>query len=157
MERSFRQYIGALDPLLKRLTGMQPVTIATLPKDAPDQCIYLFSEGGRHLYVGRTKRQSLRQRLHQHSADSSRHHDAPFAFKLAREATGNVRASYKPKGSRKALAADPKFKKAFANGKARVRNMELRYVAVEDSLMQTLLEIYAAFVLKTPYNDFDTH
>src|SRR6202035_2589824 len=36
------------------------VTIATVPKDAPSECIYLFSEGPRHLYVGRTRH--LRQR-----------------------------------------------------------------------------------------------
>ena len=35
--------------------------------------------------------------------------------------------------------------------------MELRYVEEADPLRQTLLEIYVAVALKTPYNDFDTH
>jgi len=35
--------------------------------------------------------------------------------------------------------------------------MELGYVEEVDALRQTLLEIYVAVVLKTPYNDFDTH
>ena len=35
--------------------------------------------------------------------------------------------------------------------------MELRFVEESEPLRQTLLEIYVAVVLKTPYNDFDTH
>jgi hypothetical protein len=79
-----------------------------------------------------------------------------FAFRLAREATGHVEASYRSEGSRAALAADPEFAAAFSKAKTRVREMELRYVEEVDSLRQTLLEIYAAVVLKTAYNDFDT-
>ena len=84
---SFVHYLESLHPLFERLIDMQPVTIATLPKDAPHQCIYLFSEAGRHLYVGRTHRQSLRKRLRQHSTESAQHNQAVFAFKLAREMT----------------------------------------------------------------------
>jgi hypothetical protein len=35
--------------------------------------------------------------------------------------------------------------------------MELRYIEENNPLRQALLEIYVSFVLKTPYNDFDTH
>jgi hypothetical protein len=56
-----------------------------------------------------------------------------------------------------ALAADPEFARAFAQAKKRIRQMELRFVEETDALRQTLLEIYVAVVLKTPYNDFDTH
>jgi len=136
---------------------MRPVTIGALPKSVPLQCIYLFSEAGRHLYVGRTRRQSLRQRLRQHSSDSAQHNQAVFAFKIARETTGHTQAGYTAKDSRKALAADPEFARAFAEAKRRIRQMELRFVEETDPLRQTLLEIYVAFVLKTPYNDFDTH
>jgi hypothetical protein len=41
--------------------------------------------------------------------------------------------------------------------KARVRNMDLRYVEEADPTRQALLEIYASVVLRTMYNDFDTH
>jgi hypothetical protein len=59
--------------------------------------------------------------------------------------------------SRDALCADPEFAKAFLEAKRRVRQMEIRYVEERDPLRQTLLEIYVAVVLKTPYNDFETH
>lgn len=157
MHQGFSQYVEALHPLFERLVQMRPVTIATVPRDAPSQCIYLFSEAGRHLYVGRTRRQSLRKRLRQHSSDSAGHNQAVFAFKLAREATGRLEPGYTAKDSRAALAANPEFKQAFAEAKTRIRKMELRYVAEADPLRQTLLEIYVAVLLKTPYNDFDTH
>jgi hypothetical protein len=157
VDASFGQHIEALHPLLERLIEMKPVTIATLPRDAPCQCIYLFSEAGRHLYVGRTRRQSLQKRLRQHSIDSAQHNQAVFAFKLAREMTGHMHPGYTAKGSREALASDPEFAKAFSQAKQRIRQMELRYVSEVDPLRQTLLEIYVAVVLKTPYNDFDTH
>lgn len=157
MHPSFSQYVESLHPLFERLVEMPPVTIATLPRDAPSQCIYLFSEAGRHLYVGRTRRQSLRQRLRQHSINSAQHNQAVFAFKLARAATGHLQPGYTAKDSRAALAADPESGKAFAQAKDRIRKMELRYVAEADPLRQTLLEIYVAVLLKTPYNHFDTH
>ena len=157
MDPTFSQYVEALHPLLERLIEMRPVTIATLPKNAPRQCIYLFSEAGRHLYVGRTRRQSLRQRLRQHSINSAQHNQAVFAFKLAREKTGHMYPGYTARDSRAALAADPEFAQAFAQAKQRIRQMGLRYVTETDPLRQTLLEIYVAVALKTPYNDFDTH
>lgn len=157
MDSAFAQHVGSLHPLFERLVEMKPVTIATLPKNAPSQCVYLFSEPGRHLYVGRTRRQSLRNRLRQHSINSATHNQAVFAFKIARETTGHLRPGYTVKNSRSALAADPEFAKAFAQAKNRIRQMELRYVEEADPLRQTLLEIYVAVVLSTPYNDFDTH
>jgi hypothetical protein len=157
MHESFRQYADSLDPLFQRLIQMPPVTIAALPEDVPSQGIYLFSENGRHLYVGRTQRQSIRVRMRQHCVPSARQNEAVFAFKLAREMTGRLQPSYTVKGSRKMLEVDPEFRTAFLQAKQRVRNMELRFVEETDPLRQTLLEIYVGVVLKTPYNDFDTH
>ena len=157
MHHSFRQYVDSLHPLFDRLLQMLPVTVATMPRDVPSQGIYLFSEHGRHLYVGRTQRQSIRARMRQHCTPSARQNEAVFAFKLARELTGNLRASYKTKGSRTSLVKDSEFIRAFLTAKERVRQMELRYVEEADPLRQTLLEIYVGVVLKTPYNDFDTH
>ncbi len=157
MDEFFRQCVESLHPLLDGLVQMRPVTVATIPRDAPSRCIYLLSEAGRHLYVGRTHRQSLRRRLGQHSRPSAQHNQAVFAFKLAREMTGKLAPSYSAAGARAALAKDPKFARAFAEAKGRIRKMELRFVEESDPLRQTLLEIYVAFALKTPFNDFDTH
>jgi hypothetical protein len=82
---------------------------------------------------------------------------AAFAFRLAREQTGNLKASYKPEGSRADLMRDPAFVTAFETAKARIRNMDTRFVSEPQPVRQALLEIYAAIALETPYNDFDTH
>jgi hypothetical protein len=71
MEPAFARYTESLHPSFERLVAMSPVTIATLPHDPPRECVYLFSENGKHLYVGRTRH--LRQRLRQHSIPSSQH------------------------------------------------------------------------------------
>lgn len=155
MHESFREYVEFMHPSFERLTTMQPVMIRTLPRDAPSECIYLFSEGDRHLYVGRTRH--LRQRLRQHSTPAAQHNQAVFAFRLARMITGRVAATYSTEGSRVALASEDDFALAFADAKRRVREMQVRYVEETDPLRQALLEIYVAVVLKTPYNDFNTH
>jgi predicted GIY-YIG superfamily endonuclease len=155
MHLAFKQYVEALHPSFERLTTMKAVTISTLPKDAPSQCIYLFSEGERSLYVGRTRH--LRQRLRQHSIPAAQHNQAVFAFRLARETTGRLVAAYSAAGSRAALCSDTEFGTAFLEAKTRVRSMAVRYVEETDPLRQALLEIYVAVVLKTPYNDFNKH
>jgi predicted GIY-YIG superfamily endonuclease len=155
MHESFREYVEALHPSFERLLQLKAVKIKDLPRDAPAQCIYLFSEGTRHLYVGRTK--NLRQRLRQHSIPGSQHNQAVFAFRLARENTGSLVAAYTVSGSRAALCAQDEFGSAFVLAKERVRSMDVRYVEEKDALRQALLEIYVSVVLKTPYNDFETH
>jgi hypothetical protein len=42
-------------------------------------------------------------------------------------------------------------------GKDRIRAMDFRAVEETDQTRQTLLEVYCAVVLETPYNDFGTH
>ena len=156
MEEAFIRYAETLHPSFERLVAMQPVTIAALPRNAPSAAVYLFSENGRSLYVGRTR--NLRQRMRQHSIPSSRHNQAVFAFRLARETTGRLIASYSGEGRRASLANDDvTFSAAFTEAKARVRVMHVRYVEEPDPLRQALLEIYASIVLATPYNDFNTH
>ena len=77
---------------------------------------------------------------------------------LAREATGRMKASYKAgTGSRAGLMLNPEFEQAFRDAKARIREMQYRFVEVTDQNRQALLEIYCAIVLGTPYNDFGTH
>jgi hypothetical protein len=148
----FRQHVEQLHGKFEALIGMEPVILTALPKAIPKSGIYLFSEGARNLYVGRSKR--LRERLRYHTGPAD---DAPFAFKLAREQTGNTKASYSTKGSRKELLADPVFRAAFQAAKERIRRMQIRFVEEPDSNRQALLEIYATICVGAPYNDFDTH
>jgi hypothetical protein len=122
----------------------------------PKSGVYLLSEADRHLYVGRSN--GIRGRIGRHCLPGATQRMAAFAFRLAREATGNFRASYKKgKGSRADLMENPAFVNAFTMAKARIRDMDLRFVEETDPVRQTLLEVYVAVVLATPYNDFDTH
>ena len=115
-----------------------------------------MSEGDRHLYVGRSN--DIRKRLSRHCRPGATHRMAAFAFRLAREATGNLKATYKSRaGSRAALIADESFLAAFNNAKARISRMSVRFVEETDPIRQALLEIYVSVVLQTPYNDFDNH
>ena len=153
MNSHFKDIIESLHPKFETLIMMEPVTVDTLPKDTPKGGIYLFSDNGCHLYVGRTKR-SIRDRLKDHVSTAD---DCPFAWHLARNATNNNIASYKPEGSRKHLLTQPIFKNAYENAKQQIRRMEVRFVSEPDPLKQALLEIYTAVATEAKYNDFDTH
>lgn len=155
MDAKFRDIVDALDPKHRALLASAPVTYGGLPKAMPQRGVYLFSDGDRHLYVGRTNR--IRRRLAGHCRPSASHFTATFAFRLAREATGSVKATYTTKGSRADLLNDPAFAAAFINAKARISSMGIRFVEETDPVRQALLEIYVATVLGTPYNDFDNH
>lgn len=155
MDERFAEVIAELHPAFERLLGMSPVTCATLPRAMPTSGIYLLSEGSGHLYVGRSR--GIRGRLGRHSRPGATYKQAAFAFRLARVATGETRATYKTKGSRADLMRNPRFRGAFDAAKARIRGMDVRFVEEADPVRQAILEVYAAVVLGTPYNDFDTH
>ena len=155
IDDTFRAHIESLPGALEQLLAMAPQRVTSLPKDMPKRGVYLLSKGPKHLYVGRSNR--LRQRLRNHGHPGATWRQAAFAFRLARKMTGKIKASYKPVGSRKELMRNPAFAAAFAKAKARIARMDARYVEETNPLRQCLLEIYVATVLKTPYNDFDTH
>ena len=135
---------------------MQQVTPATMSAKMFRKGVYLLSEGEKHLYVGRSN--DIKKRIGRHSRPGATHRMAAFAFRLAREVTGNLKATYKKgNGSRSALMEDEKFVAAFDAAKARIRKMNLRFVEENDPVRQALLEIYVAVVLNTPYNNFDNH
>jgi predicted GIY-YIG superfamily endonuclease len=149
------EVVAGLDPSLQTLLAAPPSKPLELPASAPDIGIYLLSEGTTHLYVGRSNR--IRKRLGNHCRIGASHRMAAFAFRLAREATGQLRATYKPEGSRAALMRQPEFVRAFEVAKSRIRAMDARVVAESDPVRQTILEGYVAMALGTRYNDFDTH
>lgn len=155
MNSRFAEIVENLDPSFRRLLGMKPATPVSLPKRMPKEGIYLFSEGGKHLYVGRSR--DIRGRIARHSRPGATHRMAAFAFRLARETTGQLDATYKREGSRTELMNDPIFREAFGQAKARIRNMDVRFVEEIDPIRQSILEIYVAVSLRTPYNDFRTH
>ena len=121
----------------------------------PERGIYLFSEGGKYLYVGRTNR--LRKRLSGHCSASSTHLTAAFAFLIARWETNNLRPSYRKEGSRAMLMEDEAFAASFHGAKQRISRMDIRFIEEPDPIKQTLLEVYVAVVLKTQFNNFENH
>src|SRR5712691_7781345 len=110
MHELFASYIDTLHPSFERLVNMTPVKIGDLRKPLPERCVYLFSENGAALYVGRTNH--FRRRMRQHSIDAAQHNQAVLAFRLARAETGKTVASYSEIGSRSALVLDPQFAKS---------------------------------------------
>jgi hypothetical protein len=153
MDNKFRNLIENLAGKYEELMAMVPLAIDNVPSNCPTGGVYLFTENGVHLYTGRTKRR-IKERLKNHVSSAD---DCPFAWRLAREKTGNIKASYKTRGSRKHLLSQPEFKQAYEEAKNRIRQMEIRYVSEPDPLKQTLLEVYVAVVSNAKYNDFDTH
>ena len=152
MNERFRDLLEALEGKSHELLAMQPKIAEEVPANTPVGGVYLFSAGENHLYAGRTKR-SIAKRVRYHFSTAA---DCPFAWLLAREATGR-RAAYTREASRQALLRDPIFKAEYEGAKERIRRMDVRYVHEPEPVRQALLEIYVAVATGARYNDFDTH
>jgi len=156
MNDQFRQYVDALHPALERLVESVPFKYVDLARQSiPMRGIYLFTEGGKHLSVGRSD--NIRRRLGMHCRPSATDNQATFAFRLAKEVCGITRASYKSEGSRADLVSKDPFKSIFKAQKERLRLMEIRIIEEADAYRQALLEMYVSVALGTPYNDFNNH
>ena len=155
-QQEFASLVKALAPKFEQLLACAPSPYGQLPRTMPKSGVYLFTENGQPLYVGRSN--ALRQRHGRHCRPGATYKQAAFAFQLAREKTGRTRAAYKAgEDSRKGQMLNPEFAAAIDEAKARIRAMEYRYVEEKDQIRQALLEIYCAVALGTPYNDFGTH
>ena len=116
--------------------------------------IYVFYEEiDKPVYVGRTK--NIRQRIQMHTRDSSDHYSASFTFNLARRLV----VPEQKKLTRNELMNDLAFIPLFNDQKVRVKNMHIKYILVEHDILQTMLEPYFAYKLKTypEFNTFETH
>lgn len=149
MNQEFRKAAEGMGLLMDRLRNSDERSWENR-RGAPTQGIYVFYEGGKPVYVGRSNR--LRDRIREHGSDSSTRHSATFALKLLREKLNQ------PKGK----AADLVKANAdeYDQQKKRVQNMTFRAVEIKGQLEQTLFEVYAILEFHTHvlgYNDFDTH
>jgi hypothetical protein len=127
--------------------------------------VYLFTEAGRHLYVGRcglTERaakkgrghSSFRTRLAGHTRPSSAHNQATFAWRLAVEA---VESQFEGLPTTRAeLQLDSRFRREFVRQKERVAAMEFQVATIADNFESYIFEPYAALMLDTPYNSWAT-
>ena len=153
----FEEIVAQLESLLEELQSGPTYHGGTL-RHLPPKGVYVFYEDSKPMYVGRVgsnSKQTVRQRIRQHTIPSSGHNQATFAFRLLQEDLG-LAVGHESDMTRPELAE--KYEAKFLEQKLRVRNMEVRVVEVRDSVIQAVFEIYAALTLGTTrYNRFDTH
>ncbi|MDO7843117.1 GIY-YIG nuclease family protein [Sphingomonas immobilis] len=153
--QAFGDAIQGLDASFRSLLACDPITFDTRPRNLPVEVVYLFSNGDRPIYVGRSN--NFRQRLGNHCRNSSQTNQASLAFRLACEEMQHVRTKYQRGSSAANILKDvPGLFEAFNRMKLQMRSMEIRYVAEPDQVRQGLLEMYAALALGTKH-DFGTH
>jgi len=139
-----------MGPLLKRLEASRLHSRDTF-KDLPQQGVYVFYDGEKPVYVGRSSRQTIKKRLQQHTAPSSRENQAVFAFRLLQESVGEKTGHGTPL-TRPQFAK--KYDKEFNQAKGKVAGMKVRAIEISDPATRAVFEIYAAVALNTPYNSF---
>jgi hypothetical protein len=139
------------------------------PKD--QRGVYLFTERGKHLYVGRTgitarsrasggpPITSFRHRFNQHTQPGRPPGAASFANRLMRTAAKRQGIEV-PGGWWENRHADAiEVYGLFCAAKTRIGAMECRVVAFNDDLKgvrSSVAEIYVHTLLATRYNDFST-
>jgi len=156
-------YEAGLDKLFieyyEKLEKAELYKLSELPKGVLPQNggLYVFYEGTeKPIYVGRTK--NIRQRIQLHTRDSSKSESASFTFILAKIEYKLISKEVK-KQTRKVLMDNIEFIPIFTKQKERVKNMHLKFILEEHDILQTMLEPYFAYKLKTypDYNTFETH
>lgn len=153
MSVKFNQLVAKMPELLKALKSQTSLTRDNLT-DVPSQGIYVFYESGKPIYIGRSNR--TKQRIQEHGRPSSMHNSATFAFRLAKEEMASRKDILKGI-TRRELETAPGFDRAFYEAKARVAEMKIRVIEIDDQVTQALFEIYASVKLNTKYNEFTTH
>jgi hypothetical protein len=91
----------------------------------------------------------------EHGRPKSDRYNATFAFRLAIEKAEKKGIDVKKLHAE--LEKDPYFAEVFSKEKERVSQMQIRTVEINDSLEQTLFEIYASVAFNTKYNYFNVH
>jgi hypothetical protein len=153
MDRDFQDSIKNLEQKYRKLMSMSPIEAEKIPNNTPKGGVYLFTENGVHLYVGRTKRE-IYKRVRNHFSGAE---NCPIAWYLVLKQTGK-KPGYTKKDSKKNLLSNNKsVHDAYYKAMERTRKMKVRYIQEDDPLRQALLEIYVAIATKAKRNDFDTH
>lgn len=153
--KTFEAHLSAVHSRFEALKQSSPVRFPFGQLQIPKAGVYLFSEADDHLYAGRSD--DIRERLGMHQRPSSGVGQASFACRIAKEACGIKKVSYKPSGPGEHYSEREDFGKAFTQAKERIRKMDVRWIEESDPVTQALLEIFAAVTLPTRYNDFSNH
>jgi hypothetical protein len=147
----FDEYVSKLPALHAELMAAPLVALKVHRDWNKLKAIYVFYEGGAPCHVGRTR--NLAQRVKGHLASS--HYSASFAFARARRKL-ELKPSYRKGEGRAALMENPEFRGEFERQRGMIGAMELRFIKVEDAVMQYLLELYCALQLGTSLDEFET-
>lgn len=149
-------YISLMDATFKDLyekfSKQQMVSIASLPKKPG---VYVFYKDNQPIYVGRAD--NIRERISGHTRPGSNHNSANFAFNLTKlEFAEKLKES---KLGRQALIEMPDFLNKFVKFKIELSASLLKYIEIENDIIQTMFEPYLALKLGTypVNNNFDNH
>lgn len=149
---TFHDKIAKMPLYMNDLMACDPVGISGSALSVVQGVYVLYNESGSPKYVGRSD--DIRRRLTAHVSGGME--SASLAFKLARLAI--VKKTPKCSGvTRKQLAAEPEFQRAFELAKAAIRKMKVRVVEIADPIEKTIFEVYAHMELRTRFNSFETH
>jgi hypothetical protein len=145
----FKNVVETFPSLLANLENSNSLRREEIPQNL-NQGIYVFYERGVPQYVGRSGREGrFKTRILEHSRPGSGHNTATFAFLIAKQSLEKDR----PNISRVEVEKTPEF----AAAKQRIAGMQIKFFQIDDSIVQTLFEVYAALELETPYNSWETH
>lgn len=151
-ENRFYEAVDRMPQLFDQLMRCEPLEMKARAEWKGLHAIYVFYDGdGNPCHTGRTR--NLQGRVRAHTADS--HHSASFAFKRARQSL-DLKATYRPEGSRASLMQDAAFKAEFDRQRQKIGLMHLRYVEIECPIEQHLFELYAALRMGTSLSEFTT-
>ncbi|WP_321430686.1 hypothetical protein [uncultured Methanolobus sp.] len=153
MNKEFQDMINSLPGLQDKLENSRSFKRDNL-QGMPECGIYVFYKDEKPLFVGRSDK--MKKRIMTQARKGSTHHSAPFAFLLARN-KANAKGMDTENKKRDELVKDPMFNELFIQSKEEVSKMSIKCVAVEDPIIQTIFQVYAAMQLDTPYNKFETH
>lgn len=155
MKEKFKNITDKMPLLLQSLLKQPPIIIDDIGiTPVPQKGVYVFFEGDKPIYVGRSNR--MKQRLKEHSQKGSDRYSATLAFRIAKQEYFN---SQKEKGRKtnEQLMENSVFREKFEAAKSMIAKTRIRFIEIEDQVEQTIFEIYAALVLDTELNDFSTH
>jgi predicted GIY-YIG superfamily endonuclease len=153
-QRAFNAMIRRMPAMLDALSACPAHPVAEHPSLPAAPGIYVFSDGPNPLYVGNTR--NLRRRLRQHVGETSRETQASFAWRLALKEAAD--AGDERTGTRKEMEIDPRFARRFMRARERVAGMDVRFIEIDDPIVRTLFEVYAAQALGTDeFNSFEAH
>ena len=84
MNEEMSSLLAQMEPLLAKLKVSQKEKFATRKK-LPDRGVYVFYEGEKPMYVGRSNQ--IWERIRTHGRNGATHNQATFAFRLPAKGT----------------------------------------------------------------------